>query len=75
MPKLTVPLLRERDAADYIGVSDYTLQKWRWRSIGPRFVRIGGAHGRAIRYRKSDLDAYIAQNVVTTLDQTGGGDE
>ncbi|WP_417490345.1 helix-turn-helix transcriptional regulator [Maricaulis sp.] len=75
MPQLPDPLLRERDAADYIGVSDYTLQKWRWRGNGPRFVRIGGPHGRAIRYRKRDLDAYIGQNLVATLDQSGGDDE
>lgn len=43
-------------AADYLKLSPKTLVNWRGEGKGPRFVRLG----RAVRYRKSDLDAYVA---------------
>ena len=51
-------LLTEREAAHLLGLQPSTLR--RWRSVGqpgqPEFVKIAG---RAIRYRMSDLTAYI----------------
>ena len=64
-------LLRERDAADYLGVTDSTLQKWRYLGLGPRYIKIGGNHGRAVRYRLSDLTDYVSNNLVDTLDSNG----
>ncbi|WP_460796734.1 helix-turn-helix transcriptional regulator [Nocardioides pacificus] len=45
------------DAADYIGIAKSTLYTWRTRrpGFGPRAVKAGGA----LRYRRSDLDAWI----------------
>jgi predicted DNA-binding transcriptional regulator AlpA len=50
-------------AAVYLGVSPQLLEKWRCYSPdqGPRFVRIGA---RAVRYRRQDLDAFLAARVV-----------
>lgn len=45
-----------RQAAQYIGVSDAALRLWRSEGRGPRFFRAGE---KLIRYRKSDLDAWI----------------
>lgn len=42
-------------AAEYIGLHKSTLDTWRCRGEGPRFVKLG----RAVRYRIKDLDAYI----------------
>lgn len=44
-------------AATYIGISKATLYTWRTRrpGFGPRAVKAGGA----LRYRRSDLDAWI----------------
>lgn len=39
-----------------------TLASWRYRHIGPRFVRLG----RHVRYLRSDIDAYLAERVVST---------
>jgi predicted DNA-binding transcriptional regulator AlpA len=61
-------LLRERDAADYLNVTEYALQKWRYRGIGPRFVRLGRRTGGAIRYKISDLNEWIANHTVETFD-------
>ena len=57
-------LLHERDAADYLGVSVYLLQRWRCNKAGPSYVRIGGPNGRAIRYELQELDRWIEVNRV-----------
>lgn len=45
------------EAAAYIGIAKSTLYTWRTRrpGFGPRAVKAGGA----LRYRRSDLDAWI----------------
>lgn len=50
----------EMQAAAFLGVSVRTLQGWRSRGGGPDFVRCG----RAIRYQRRALLAYIEQNTV-----------
>jgi hypothetical protein len=51
-------LLREHDAADFLCLSVRTLQSWRIRLAGPPFVQVG----RAVRYRRRDLIAWIDAN-------------
>jgi hypothetical protein len=53
-------LLGEMRAAELLGLSSRTLQAWRARSEGPPFVRAG----RAVRYRRRDLIAWIETNTV-----------
>lgn len=57
-------LLREQEAAKLLGVSHYWLQRQRWLGTGPNWVRVGGPHGRAVRYRGSDIEGWIESNVV-----------
>ncbi len=45
-----------QEAAKYIGVSEATLRLWRSRGEGPRYFRAGE---KLVRYRRSDLDAWI----------------
>lgn len=54
------PLWNEHQAAAYRGVAVSTLQKERCRGDGPPFVK----QGRAVRYRPSDVAAWIADRVV-----------
>ena len=49
------PQMNTKDAAKYLGLSHHTLNQWRHQGRGPLFVRLG----RAIRYRKADLDDYL----------------
>jgi excisionase family DNA binding protein len=53
-------LVTEVQAAKFLNISIRTLQAWRIKLAGPRFVRVG----RAIRYRRSDLTAWIEANTV-----------
>jgi len=54
-------LLKEEDAAHLLSLSVRTLQAWRVRTAGPPFVQVG----RAIRYRRRDLIAWIDANTVS----------
>jgi predicted DNA-binding transcriptional regulator AlpA len=56
-------LLKEQEVADLLGLSVRTLQSWRIRLAGPPFVQVG----RAIRYRRRDLVAWIDANTVGGL--------
>lgn len=52
-------LLSRREAAAYLGVSEQTLAIWKCCGrYGLSYVKIG----RLVKYRKADLDAFIANN-------------
>lgn len=49
-------LMRQAEVKVMLGVADSTLEQWRLKGLGPKFVKMG----RAVRYRLSDVNAYIA---------------
>jgi len=51
-------LLTTESAAAFLSVSKALLIKWRFYGGGPRFVKLG----RAVRYRISDLEDFIASH-------------
>lgn len=57
---MTVP-----EAASYLGLAVSTLNKWRVYGGGPRFLKLG----RSIRYRQSELDAYLDSQMVGSTAQ------
>ncbi|MCK9378249.1 MAG: helix-turn-helix domain-containing protein [Syntrophobacterales bacterium] len=57
----TEKTLSPEQAGRYLGgdekpLAKKTLDKWRWDGTGPVFIKVG----RLIRYRTSDLDAWLA---------------
>lgn len=48
--------LTPRQAARYIGISEAALRLWRSEGKGPRHFKAGE---KLVRYRRSDLDAWI----------------
>ena len=55
------PKLTEQEAAEYLKISMYWLQKARSQGLdGPEYEYIGYA----VRYRKSKLDEYVASNTL-----------
>ncbi len=57
-PSAANELLDEGTLARCLGVSRSTLQSWRYTGRGPRFIKLG----RMVRYRSSDVDAYLRTN-------------
>lgn len=59
---MTAPhLLREIDAAAYLGLAPKTLARWRWAGKGPTFHKLGTA----VRYSMGELDAFVSNAQVT----------
>ena len=55
-------LLSPTDVAAVLGVPIATLANWRWARTGPAFLRVG----RHVRYRRDDLNRWIATQVQVT---------
>lgn len=62
------PLIDEKQAAEYLGYTTRALQNWRLRGGGPRFVRVSA---RSIRYRISDIEAWIEARIVSSTSDPG----
>ena len=54
------PLLAPPDVARLLGVPTATLANWRSGRTGPAFLKVG----RHVRYRRTDLEAWIDSRVV-----------
>ncbi len=63
-------LLTETEVARILGFSVRTLQKWRVRGEGPPFMKVSA---RAIRYRRSDIKAWVEANMRISTSDTGEG--
>ena len=50
----------EKQAAEFLGCSVAALQKWRLLRKGPAYVKVG----RLVRYRETDLIAYLDAHCV-----------
>jgi len=55
-------------ASQHIGLAVSTLEKLRCTGGGPKFCRLG----RAVRYRLTDLEEYLAERVVSSTSEYGG---
>ena len=53
------------------GISTRTLEQWRWRGEGPKFIKIGGS----VRYRVEDVEAYEQQHLLTCTSQYSGNSQ
>jgi predicted DNA-binding transcriptional regulator AlpA len=52
-------LLDQKEVAEILCVSPRTLERWRWKDLGPRYVKVGSL----VRYRECDVQDYIEQLV------------
>ncbi len=62
-------LLNEAESAQFLGLSPNTLNRWRCLRKGPEFVKLGG---RSVRYRLSDLTAWVESQRKMTSGAKGG---
>ncbi|MBN98159.1 MAG: hypothetical protein CME16_02750 [Gemmatimonadetes bacterium] len=53
-------MIREEDAANYLGLSPKTLARWRWAGKGPVFHKFGSA----VRYSVDELESFVSNAVV-----------
>lgn len=54
-------LLTTAEAATYLSLSPRTLESWRSKLVGPKYIKPEGRA--AVRYRTSDLEEWIDESV------------
>jgi excisionase family DNA binding protein len=59
--KMNSKLIKQDEAANYLGLSEATLERDRWRGGDIPYIKVGP---RAIRYNLEQLDEYIESNTV-----------
>lgn len=60
---VTIQLFTEKQLADQLNISVKKLQKDRRLNQGIRFIKFG----KSVRYRMSDIEAYINENTQETI--------
>jgi excisionase family DNA binding protein len=59
LPRFESELLTREEAAAYLGIAPQTLSIWKWaKRYDLPFVKIG----RLVKYKRSDLDAFIERH-------------
>lgn len=61
--------MNDFEAAEYLGISPITLRNWRTQKKGPKYHKAG----RTVRYARKDLDIYLRQSEVHTIDSLEAG--
>ena len=61
-PLSTSVFLSESVAAEYLGISKKTLQRWRFDHKGHAYAKL---NGKLIRYHQADLDEWMYQQTIT----------
>jgi len=59
-------LMKEREAASFLCISQRTLQKWRVTGFGPEYIHISS---RAVRYRYGDVNDWMMDRRVRSTSQ------
>ncbi len=57
--------MKTPEAARYVRLSKPTLERFRISGDGPAYVKLGGA----VRYRKTDLDAWLESRVTRSTSE------
>jgi Helix-turn-helix domain len=57
-------LLTTRQAAELLALHPHTLEQYRWKGVGPKFLKLG----HQVRYRESDLWARVGKPRSNTRD-------
>jgi excisionase family DNA binding protein len=50
-----------KELSVYLGVPVATLDAWRYKGVGPRFMKVG----RHVRYRAEDVEAWLSEQAKT----------
>ena len=59
-------LITEVEAAKFLSFAPRTLQNWRIRGGGPKFIR---HRARTVRYRRKDLVAWLEERLVSSTSE------
>jgi excisionase family DNA binding protein len=57
-------VMTSTEASEYLRISEDTLRTWRSDGRGPKYSKLGSQ----VRYKRSDLDAWIERGMKITID-------
>jgi len=57
----TMHLLTNAEAASMLGIKPNTLEIWRCKGRGPRFIKFLPSKQAPVRYRREEVDAWLEQ--------------
>ena len=63
------PLLDTKQAAPFAGHAEGTLENWRTRGIGPKFIKMPGRRGKVL-YDPDDIEAWREANRFQSTSET-----
>jgi len=66
-------LLSSRQAAEYLGVSPRTIERWRLQGEGPSYIRLGRT--KCVRYSKEDLQSFVGEHSFRHTSEEGVDNE
>jgi Helix-turn-helix domain len=58
-------MLTTHGAAIFLKVSKRSLERWRLSGLGPRYLKMG----KCVRYRLTDLEAWIASRLIRSTSE------
>ena len=58
-------ILNTKEAANYVRLGKPTLERFRISGDGPPYAKLGGA----VRYRRADLDAWLASRLIRSTSE------
>lgn len=64
-PGAFADMLDTPETANYLDVSEPTVNRWRGTGDGPPYVKIGSR----VRYRRADLDAWLSERIVKSTSE------
>ena len=67
---MTPEVLDTAGAAEYLGVSCPTLERYRVNGEGPPFAKLTPGPRGPVRYRRADLDLWLASKLVASTSQS-----
>ncbi|RVU03816.1 DNA-binding protein [Novosphingobium umbonatum] len=67
---MTPDILDTAGAAEYLAISCPTLERLRLTGNGPQFAKLTPGNRGPVRYRRADLDAWIASRLVRSTSET-----
>jgi predicted DNA-binding transcriptional regulator AlpA len=62
-------LLTPQQVSDMLQISVGTLENWRLKNHGPKYLKLGGQHRSPVRYRLQDVEDFMFE------DAKGAGDQ
>lgn len=55
-------LLTPQQVSDMLQISVGTLENWRFRGHGPKYLKLGGQHRSPVRYRLQDVEDFMFED-------------